>query len=138
MMTSLNRLLKDSSGSLALEFALILPFLLLTLFAVIELGSAWYAKQMLAATSREGARYGAIYVQDGRTNAEVRDYVLNQLTQSGFPGPATVSVTGADGASGTMVSVTIDSAYSFPVLNRLIPGVLGNIDLSSRTLMRHE
>jgi len=137
-MRPLERLKKETRGSMAMEFTLLLPVLLMVVFGVIELGSAWYQQQMLVSASREGARLGALYSDTPVTNAEVEAHVQGYLTQSSFPGSATVVSTGADGSPGTDVQVTVSSNYQFPVLSSLIPGVLGSITLQSITVMRHE
>ena len=41
------------------EFALVLPILLLVMFAIIEFGRLFFSYAMVSAASREGARYGA-------------------------------------------------------------------------------
>lgn len=54
----------NERGAAAVEFALILPLLLLLLFAIIDFG--WVLSQQLAVTAgaREGARYYAIHHDD--------------------------------------------------------------------------
>jgi Flp pilus assembly protein TadG len=47
-------------GSQAVEFALVLPFLILVIFAVIDLGIVVYNKSVLTNASREAARRGII------------------------------------------------------------------------------
>ena len=123
---------------MALEFTLLLPAMLLVIFSTIELGSAWYAKQMMISASREGARLGAIYSEDGVTNEYVENEIVNLLTDTSFPLSANVIVTGADGLTGDPVRVEVRAAYDFPILSRLVPGILGTITLSSITEMRHE
>ena len=132
------RTAKNEKGSVAVEFALFLPLFLLVIFSIIELGGAWYQKQMLVSASREGARYASLYSDPPASAADVQSYVSNFLTQSGFPGTPTINVTGSDGSPGDQVTVQISSAYNFPVLNNLVAGVMGSINLSATTVMRHE
>lgn len=131
-------LLKGQKGSVAVEFALVLPVFLLLLFAVIELGSAWYYKQMLVSASREGARMASLLNDSTNGSAQVVSTVKSYLTQSGFPGSPSVSVTGADGAAGTTVQVVASSNYQMPVLGQLVSSSFANMTLSGTTVMRHE
>lgn len=57
------RFLRKSDGSAALEFSLMLPVFLLILFAIIEVGYLYYAKNMLASGLKKASlviRTGAI------------------------------------------------------------------------------
>ena len=60
------------------------------------------------------------------------------LTQAGFPGTFTVTSTGAEYTSGTLVTVQVDSTYQLPMLGSLIPASLSEVNLSATTVMRHE
>lgn len=137
-MSLLRRLLKGQRGSVAVEFALVLPVFLLLLFAVVEMGSAWYYKQMLVSASREGARMASLLNDPTNGSAQVVTTVKSYLTQAGFPGSPSVSVTGADGAAGTTVRVIASSNYQMPVLGQLVSSGLANMTLSGTTVMRHE
>ena len=91
MMTKLTR----ERGAAAIEFALILPLLLLILFGIIEFSILLYDKAMLTNASREGARLGIVFnvVRDptdpnfgerynfcrAEIAPRVRDYALNNL-----------------------------------------------------------
>lgn len=123
---------------MAVEFALFLPVLLMVVFSIIELGNAWYSKQMLINASREGARYTSLYSENDITESEVVAQVQNQLTGSGYPYSYSIAVSGVNGASGDPVSVTIDSPYQFPVLGALVSNLQGSITLTATTVMRHE
>jgi len=138
-MKALVRFRKSEKGSVAVEFALFLPLLLMFIFSIIELGAAWYTKQMLVSASREGARIGILYNAGTATNQSVATDVLSILQQSGLPGTPTVTVTGVTGGTtGSMVTVTVSHNYTFPVLSRLVPNVLNSMTLTSTTVMRHE
>lgn len=73
-------------GAVAVEFALLLPLLLLIIFGVIDFGRALNAQITLTQAAREGARLAAL----GDTNAEV-----TTRAQDAAVGvkPVTVSVT---------------------------------------------
>ncbi|MBU4565521.1 MAG: TadE/TadG family type IV pilus assembly protein [Pseudomonadota bacterium] len=132
------RQMLSERASVAVEFALFLPVFLLLVFAVVELGSAWYAKQMLVNASRDGARMASLLNPGDITDTDVETHVQTLLTQAGFPGSFTVTSTGADYTSGALVSVQVDSTYQLPMLGALIPASLSEVNLSATTVMRHE
>ena len=55
---SMRKLRKDN-GQGMVEFALVLPILLLVMFGIIEFGRLLFTYSMISAASREGARYAA-------------------------------------------------------------------------------
>lgn len=65
-------------GQAILEFALVVPVVLLLLFGIIEYGRVFSAQLTVNAAAREGARYGII---QGRTipqiEERVRDFTVN-------------------------------------------------------------
>ena len=134
----IRRLAKCERGSVVVEFTLFLPVILVILFGIIELGSAWYFKQVMVNASRDGARFASLYTTSAPTDQDVQAYVQNVLNQAGFPGTVAIAVNGAAGGTGTQVSVDITSDYRLPVLGAMVPGVEGTITLQSTTVMRHE
>lgn len=137
-MNPFGKIFKSQKGSVAVEFALILPVFLMLMFSVIELGSAWYYKQMLVSATREGARAASMLNDPTNTTGQVTTLVNTYLTQAGFPGNAQVTVSGADGAAGTQVNVTTTSLYQMPVLGKLVSSSIATMTLSATTIMRHE
>ncbi len=137
-MNPFRRILQGQKGSVAVEFALILPVFLMLMFSVIEMGSAWYYKQMLVSATREGARAASLLNDDANGTAQVTTLVNTYLANAGFPGSAQVTVTGADGDPGTQVQVTTTSEYQMPVLGKLVSSSLSSMTLSATTIMRHE
>ncbi|MCB2187521.1 MAG: pilus assembly protein [Deltaproteobacteria bacterium] len=140
-MTRWRQLLGREDGTSAVEFTLILPVLLLVLFGIIELGSAWYARQMMVNASREGARFGVLLSESEVGDTEVETRVQELLTEAGFPLEATVVSTGASSATGGLVTVQVTAQCEMPVLSTVIPGVgdeQGQVTLSAETVMRHE
>jgi len=57
----IDRFLKDESGQSLVEFALVLPVLLLILCAIIDFGWLYYNQITLNNAAREGARYAVIH-----------------------------------------------------------------------------
>jgi Flp pilus assembly protein TadG len=52
--------LRETKGASMVEFALVLPILILILFGIIEFGILIYNQQVITNASREGARYGIV------------------------------------------------------------------------------
>jgi Flp pilus assembly protein TadG len=136
MMRKLASWVKCERGSVIVEFALFLPLFLTLVFSIIELGSAWYSKQMLVNASREGARMGALF--DGVDDSEVEVFVENLLDTAGYPGEVTVTSTGASGSTGVLVTVAVRGIHELPVIGNLVPGVPSSLNLTATTVMRHE
>ncbi len=137
-MNALRRLLGGNRGTVAVEFALFMPVLLVLLFGIVELGQAWYHKQMLVSATREGARLGSLLNDSTNGSQQVINEVTSFLTQSGFPGQVQVSVSGANGSAGSTVTVQATSNYSLAVLGNLVPSSLSTVTLKAVTVMRHE
>ncbi|HEX5940016.1 MAG TPA: TadE family protein [Dehalococcoidia bacterium] len=91
-----------------MEFALVLPLLLVLLFGVIDFGRALQTYITINNASREGARLGSIN-PDADVEGKVRDTAGNFDTAD-----LTVAVSYPDGkASGESVVVDVDYEYSF-------------------------
>ena len=122
-------LAKHNRGQSLVEFAFVIPILLILMVGIMEFSRAWMTKNILTSAAREGARAAAVgedYV--GRAN-----YVLNSANiftasvDGSFPGykygPITVTIT-----------------YDFPVS---VPGFLpgwsaATIWLEGRATMAQE
>ena len=82
MLSRLRQLLKrghGEEGAAAVEFALILPLLILLVLGGMDLGHAYYLKHLITTASREGARYGSQYHVNPST---MLPYVPNALPTS--------------------------------------------------------
>ena len=69
----------NQKGASAIEFAIILPVLVVLLFGALEYGLAMYNKQVITNAGREGARAGI--AGDGATDIDgiVKDYCNGRL-----------------------------------------------------------
>ena len=139
--------LKLQTGSNIVEFALILPLLLVLVFGIIDFGLALFDKAVITNASREGARAGMVFnvprLTDDQIRAVVQTYAGNYLVTFGTPNLQTtitrVDVDGVGGntSSGDTLSVRVDYPYNYLVMNKLIPA-LGSLNLSSTSVMRYE
>jgi Flp pilus assembly protein TadG len=124
--------LGNEKGQNLVEFALVVPMLLLLVFGIAEFGRAWMTQNILTGAAREAVRILA--VPPGPITPRARaDNVLNTAGITG----AIVDVVDPGVAFGP-VSVTID--YDFPVVVvGFIPGLDNTtLPLSSKTTMRRE
>lgn len=129
--------LRSESGASAVEFALLLPVLMMVLFGIIEFGLALYRQAILTNASREGARLGIVQSVPPITTAAINATIDNYLTNAGVtPGSVSRTIL-AGGVTGTPVRVTLTLPYTFAVLPNLT-SVVPTINLVARTEMRHE
>lgn len=124
-----------------MEFAIVLPVLVLLTFGLIEFGLLMYNQQVLTNAGREGARAGIVqkvpHVDAATITAVVQGYADSHLV--GFPkGPTTVTVPAICAAFGQDLSVTVQYNYTFLVAPKFITGVLNPLTLTAQTVMRCE
>ncbi|MBI3464451.1 MAG: pilus assembly protein [Planctomycetes bacterium] len=105
------------AGTAATELALILPLLMLILFACTDLGRFAYTYIALSNAARAGAEYGATHQFTTYTfpfwESQVREAVLQEMkTTPGFDA-AKLSVT-VDAVDETNQSVRVDVQASYP------------------------
>jgi Flp pilus assembly protein TadG len=126
-------ILKDRKGQNLVEFALVVPLLLILVFGIAEFGRAWMTQNILTGAAREAVRVLAVQT-GGPTAANARAVAV--LASAGITAD-NVAVVDAPAAF-EEVSVTV--TYNFPVvLVGFIPGLdCTTIPLTSRTTMRRE
>ena len=127
--------LGNEKGQNLVEFALVVPMLLLLVFGIAEFGRAWMTQNILTGAAREAVRLLAVPEPlGGPTSANNR--AVTVLASAGITADNVVVVD--NGASYGAVSVTI--SYSFPVaVVGFIPGLdTSTLPLSSTTTMRRE
>ncbi|MBW8383916.1 MAG: pilus assembly protein [Youngiibacter sp.] len=74
--------LSNEKGQSAVEFALVLPLLLILLLGIIEFGWFLNAKITITGAAREGARYYAIHGGETGSLSAVENVVANYLNPS--------------------------------------------------------
>jgi hypothetical protein len=147
--------LKREDGAAAVEFALVLPVLIVILFGIIEFGFALYNKEVITNASREGARAGIVQVIPRRDTTYIEDVVKDYLEKAAWDeSKASISVSlalqaqcsdpnppfsaGSCGVFSDCLKVKVDYPYSFSVLPNFIAGISQNITLSATTIMKCE
>jgi Flp pilus assembly protein TadG len=103
---------RGDQGAAAVEFALVLPLLVLVLFAIIDFGRMLNAQITLTEAAREGARAGAIL---GAAQGEAR-----ALAVAGDLGPTVdPDVTSCPNSPSTTADVTATVTYEFEFVTPL-------------------
>jgi Flp pilus assembly protein TadG len=144
------KLKRTQEGASTVEFAMIVPFLLVMLFGIMEFGLLLYDKAVITNASREAARSGIVYKNPKLTNTEIKTvavtYASNYLMSSSNVKlrSSDVNVLSADTISGTPLTVTVTYPYTFFVFGNLFNAYMGGsftnnqISLSATTVMKHE
>ncbi len=134
-------------GTAIVEFAIVLPLLLLILMGIIEFSFVLYDKAVLTNASREGARAGIVSqnprVDDPTIRGIVKNYCKTFLITFGADTledtHIAISPASRDGLPfGTDLTVTVNYRYDFLVLPSFMGTVLGPINLAAQTVMKLE
>ena len=140
----IQHLKRGESGVAAVEFALILPLLMLILFGILHYGILLYDQAVITNAAREGARWGAINtttaISCSGTATGTADpcqvansYTAANLISFGSTVTSTTTASGS-GTSGTTVTVTV--TYPFTEIGYVVGYLLNN--LSATSVMYHE
>jgi len=97
----MSRIRRDDRGAVMVEFAIVLPVLLLILLGIVEFGRAYNAQVSIQAAAREGARELALRHPSGAvdtaTRAAAPSVEIDAITQTPCPpsgdGMAKVKIT---------------------------------------------
>jgi Flp pilus assembly protein TadG len=157
---------KSQRGQTIVEFAFILPLLVLIVIGIIDFSILFYDKAVITNASREGARQGSIFRSNGTSGAyeplpvgdnasgitkAVNDYLAGRAVTFGGPTIntqvrwSTTSPPGSWGAwngsvpaaPGGTIDVRVTYTYSFLAFPRLA-GWPGTANITAETIMRME
>jgi len=138
----------DNRGQALVEFALLLPVVMLLLLGIVEFGRAWQAKQTLTDAAREGARI-AVVANGQYTVDTVQAKVKAMVKLAGFDS-SSVTITYPQGChftgcsplqvTGEITAVSLTMPHRFVALQRLITLVTsgGVLQLKTTARMRVE
>ena len=128
----MNKQLRDERGATAVEFAFILPLLIVLVLGIAEFGRAFQVSGTLSAAAREGVRVMALQNDPAAARAAVRNAATSldpSLTDAQIViTPATCPQTGT---GNTAVRLTIN--YPMPFLTDFFGS---GVDLTGTGVMR--
>jgi Flp pilus assembly protein TadG len=135
--------IKDQRGVSAIEFAIVLPILILLIFGIIEFSLFLYDKAVITNASREGARAGIVFadprIDDASIEAVVDNYCQNNvITFGAATGPTTTVTRGGTGSAGDPLTVRVTYQYDFLVIPNYVPRLGSGVGLVGETIMRLE
>jgi Flp pilus assembly protein TadG len=140
--------LNNQRGTSAVEFAIVLPLLVVFIFGIIEFGLVFYNKAMVTNASREAARAGIVYRDPPVTVAEIQSVVDNYcggmlVSFGSSPGAVTTVPSGECANHGNELVVNVAYQYDFLLIPDFLTtffsgGLPGSIDVSAVTRMRCE
>ena len=124
MNTLTSSIRKQQRGDGLVEFALVLPVLLLLLFGILDGGRAVYSYHVVANSAREGARYASVAT---RTPAEVRSRILSYAVALD-PARLTVLL-----SYPTATTVRVEVRYDFFLYTPVVAQAMGGNTLVLRS-----
>jgi hypothetical protein len=128
------RKINNQNGAAMVEFAIVLPLLLILVFGIIEFGVMFYDKAVITNASREGVRAGIT----GLGDPEIKQIVLNYCNVN------LINLDGNDAFDPNKIFISSDGSdlivrleYSYDLLLGSFFG-FDNTTISAATVMRME
>ncbi len=127
-----HRIIKNEKGASAVEFALILPILVILVFGIVQFGIAYNNYIALTHAAREGARLAAVNMDEILGIEEFENRIKESAPSVSIE---SITLSGQDGNIGDSVAVTVTGE----VLNIEIP-LAGSwpVQLTSTATLRLE
>jgi Flp pilus assembly protein TadG len=137
------RRLKLQTGSNIVEFAFVLPLLLILVFGIIDFAILLYDKAVITNAVREGARSGIAFAPTRLTEAQVQQLVTNYcsgklITFGSVTTGAVADFTPnrASPESGDTLTVSFTYTYNYVLIGKLVG--LSSVQLGATSVMRVE
>jgi len=132
---------RDDRGQALVEFALIMPFLLLFLVGIVEFGRAWNQHQVITDAAREGARKAVVF--DASVTVDTVENTIKRALAAAGINPAGATITGQGTwllDSNENATVSISLPYRFIFFGALKQWTTGESTVQLRTsvTMRNE
>lgn len=105
----------SESGAAMVEFALVIPILILILCGILDFGNLYFQKDLVNEAARQGARLAAVNDESSAAiNTAIQQIYGNSLTAVATP---------ATPISGSNVTVTVTTMVTImtPVINAFFP-----------------
>ena len=140
--------LAERKGQSLVEFALVLPILLLVVVGILEFGIAFRTFQVVTNAAREGARTAVVGAEPAQVRGRVEQYLNSGGLDLGADGADFVfrceppsngpAATGRSCRTGEIARVEIVYPISFVILRALIEPTFGPPAVTSVSQMRTE
>lgn len=142
-------LIRGQKGASAVEFAIVLPLLLLIVFGIVEWGMYMFNRHIITNASRTGARRGIVQEVPRVPLSEIQQTVANysstHLVTFGIPNDPTVQVSANDVDDAICakfnddLEVAVSYNYTFLLLPTFTAGrVSPSRTITARTVMKCE
>jgi Flp pilus assembly protein TadG len=131
---------RSEDGQALVEFALVIPILLLMILGLVEFSRAWNTQQVLTDAAREALR-SSVVANPGFSYDAMLGLVNQALRRASLdPDRAQVSVEGWKTGTGTPARIRVEYRYEFVLLGPLLGWVAEGRDLALSTsfVMRNE
>lgn len=128
------KILRNEKGQSLIEFAILLPFLLLLLMGILEFGIMLNSYLTIHNSAREGARLGIVAASD----IEIKELITN-ISPNLNADNILVNITPSEGSRKSGDTITVDVIYNYQVTIPIISNILHNVVvLKAQTSMRIE
>lgn len=111
--------MRNEEGQSMVEFALVLPILLVLVCGIIDFGWLFYNQLSLQDACREGARTACVNSTDVNINDTVKNKILENLPD-GLKSTVTVTVTFSNAANKTNGDVTVKLNAKLKILTPVL------------------
>ena len=145
-------MIRDEHGGALVEFAIVMPILLMLVGGLVDFGFLYYNKQVLTNASREGARAGIVYEVDKENKKKiiyeedvqqiVQTYCSGRLWTFGGSSLPKATASGVESLiypANLTVTVSFKHTFLFSSLLNILGGDFGpTLNISAETVMRME
>ncbi len=126
--------LSNEKGQSLVEFAILLPILLLLLMGILEFGIMLNSFLTVNNSAREGARLGIV----SGSNTEISNLIVN-ISPNLDTENLIVNITPAEGSRESGGTLTVEVIYNYQVIIPIISNILNDVVvLKAQTSMRIE
>ncbi|KIL37549.1 hypothetical protein SD71_02720 [Cohnella kolymensis] len=128
-------MIKEQKGQSLVEFALLVPLLLLLICGIFDLGRLLFAYSSLNMTTQEAVRLGGL----GRSDAEIMAYAKNHVRVGDSSGlNVTITPWEWEPTRKPGQDVTVTIAYSLPLITPVMKQIIPAPVLSANSTIRME
>ncbi len=125
----------DEEGAALVEFAIILPLLIVMLFGILEASWAFAQQNDVRHGTREAARLAAVNYGDVQAVAQEACARMDIVYPATTP-VVTITPISSEGSTGGFAQITISSTYQ--TITGMLDGIFGNLDIESTIEFRIE